>query len=64
MITYTEFEKNPNIIKPNEKGEINAPILKDENSALVKISSEGKTALTKYSLVKRYSNCSLIVFPL
>ena len=46
-----------------EKGEINVPLLKDEKTGIVKVSSlqnGGKSALTKYELVEKYIDKSLV----
>lgn len=45
---------------PNKEGIIDKPLLKDEENSIVKVSSKGKTAITKYSLVEQYSYCALM----
>lgn len=49
-------------ITPNE-GEINKPLLKDENNAFVKIvpySQGGKKAITQYKTIEKFQYCSLV----
>lgn len=49
-------------ITPN-KGVINKPLYKDEENSIVKVSSleaGAKSAITRYSLIEKYSYCSLI----
>ena len=46
-----------------EDGEVNAPLLKDEESGLVKVASVkagAKKAITKYHVVKRFDNYTLL----
>ena len=43
-----------------EKDTIDAPLLKDEENNLVRVSKNGKTAKTVYKLLKRYKDYSLL----
>lgn len=47
----------------NQDGEINAPLLKDEESGLVKVASKksgAKQAISKYHVIKRFNNYTLL----
>lgn len=44
----------------NQSGTIDKPLLKDEENALVKVSPNGKRAITKYQVVEKFNNCSLV----
>ena len=44
----------------NDKGEINAPLLKDEKNQRVYVSKDGKSAKTVYKVLKRYQNYTLL----
>jgi len=50
------------LVKGNLEGkvEINAPLLKDENTGIVRISKNGKSALTIVEKVKNYGDFSLV----
>ena len=59
----TEIEKHYYALvvgTAKEKEEINAPLLKDSNSGLVKVSKQGKEAKTIYTLISKYNNYSLL----
>ena len=43
-----------------EEGTINAPLIKDETKGIVRVSKEGKEAITKYRVVEKYNDCSLL----
>ena len=47
-------------IPSKDEGTINAPLLKDENMGLVKVSKEGKEAITKYKVLEKYEDSSLL----
>lgn len=47
----------------NSEGVINKALIKDENKSIVKLSSlkeGGKTAITQYRLIKKFTYCSLV----
>ena len=44
----------------NEKGTIDAPLKKDEETNTVKVAKNGKTAKTVYKLIKKYDEFSLL----
>ena len=44
----------------NEKGTIDAPLKKDEETNTVKVAKNGKTAKTVYKLIKKYDEYSLL----
>lgn len=43
-----------------EEGEINAPLLKDPSTGMVKVDKEGKPSTTRYILKKKYIDASLL----
>lgn len=47
-------------IPSEEEGTINAPLIKDETKGIVRVSKEGKEAITKYRVVEKYNDCSLL----
>lgn len=47
-------------IPSKDEGLIDAPLLKDPNMGLVKVSKEGKEAKTRYKVLEKYENSSLL----
>ncbi len=47
-------------IPPKDEGMIDAPLLKDSSMGLVKVSKEGKEARTKYKVLEKYEDSSLV----
>ncbi len=47
-------------IPDRDEGEIRAPLLKDESKGLVTVSKNGKEAITKYKVIEKYNDCSLL----
>lgn len=47
-------------IPQKEEGTINAPLLKDEKMGLVKVSPDGKEAISKYKVLEKYNDSSLV----
>ncbi len=47
-------------IPPKDEGLIDAPLLKDPAMGLVKVSKEGKEAKTKYKVLEKYEDTSLL----
>lgn len=47
-------------IPEQDEGEINAPLLKDEEKGMVRVSKNGKEAITRYKVLEKYANSSLV----
>ncbi len=47
-------------IPEQDEGEINAPLLKDEEKGIVRVSKNGKEAITRYKILEKYANSSLV----
>lgn len=44
----------------NKSGEVNAPLLKNSVNGLVQVNKDGKTAISQYKVVKKYSGYTLL----
>ncbi len=47
-------------IPEKDEGEINAPLLKDENKGMVVVSKNGKDAITRYKVLEKYEDSALV----